>query len=419
MTFFAECGCPAGLGPLGSCKHIGALSYALADFCKARSLPEYKTCAEKLQEWNKPRAKRVEPIPVEKLGTRRQQLLPERLRATGSRMVYDPCPVKFQITNPQALEELLCNLLKLENAPAFLNIVMPSLSKINHDHCYCKVTRETSDDDSTEASVETNEPVPSSCANFIDIQPVESPEETILEQIILTADERVTLELNTGTQSDSEIWHDARRLRITGSKCGHILLQKQKTVSLLQFCIYPKPMLHQPKPISWSKNNETKARNEYVKNMEKNSHPGIKAVPAGFVHAKKYWLGASPDAWVTDPSISDSQGIAEFKCPYSKAFVHPHEAYKDVDFFCSMTNQKFYLKRTHAYYHQVQLQLYVSSDHAKWCDFCVYTTCGVAFERIYPDPTWESTYCTQLNSYYMECVLPELLSGENKPSYYL
>ena len=24
---FAECGCPAGLGPQGSCKHIGALSY--------------------------------------------------------------------------------------------------------------------------------------------------------------------------------------------------------------------------------------------------------------------------------------------------------------------------------------------------------------------------------------------------------
>ena len=28
----AECGCPAGCGPCASCKHIGALSYALADF---------------------------------------------------------------------------------------------------------------------------------------------------------------------------------------------------------------------------------------------------------------------------------------------------------------------------------------------------------------------------------------------------
>ena len=169
MTLFAECDCPTGLRPLGSCKHIGALSYAMADFCKVRSLPEYKTCTEKLQKWNKPRGKRVEPIPVEKLDTRHRQLLPERLWATESRMVYDPHPVKFQTTNPQALEELCCNLLKLENAPAFLNIVMPSLSKISHDHCYCKVTRETSDDDSIEPSVETNEPVPSSCANFNDI----------------------------------------------------------------------------------------------------------------------------------------------------------------------------------------------------------------------------------------------------------
>lgn len=28
----AECGCPARCGPCASCKHIGALSYALADF---------------------------------------------------------------------------------------------------------------------------------------------------------------------------------------------------------------------------------------------------------------------------------------------------------------------------------------------------------------------------------------------------
>ena len=44
------------------------------------------------------------------------------------------------------------------------------------------------------------------------------------------------------------------------------------------------------------------------------------------------WLGASPDAWVTDPSVPDKQGIAEFKYPYSKAFVHPQEACKDADF---------------------------------------------------------------------------------------
>ena len=114
------------------------------------------------------------------------------------------------------------------------------------------------------------------------------------------------------------------------------------------------------------------------------------------------------DAWVTDPSVSDSQGIAEFKRPYSKAFVHPLEACKDVDFFCSMTNQKFHLKRMHAYYHQVQLQLHVSLDYAKWCDFCVYTTCGVTIKRIYPDPTWKahtvlSWTIITWNAFYQNC----------------
>ena len=38
---FAECGCPAGIGPKGSCKHIAAVAYALVDFSHHVSLPEY------------------------------------------------------------------------------------------------------------------------------------------------------------------------------------------------------------------------------------------------------------------------------------------------------------------------------------------------------------------------------------------
>ena len=44
---YASCGCPAGKGPSGSCKHIGALCYSLSDFCKS-------TCTDRLQSWNKP-----------------------------------------------------------------------------------------------------------------------------------------------------------------------------------------------------------------------------------------------------------------------------------------------------------------------------------------------------------------------------
>ena len=40
---FAECGCPAGMGPKGSCEDIAALAYALVDFCHCNNLPEYCT----------------------------------------------------------------------------------------------------------------------------------------------------------------------------------------------------------------------------------------------------------------------------------------------------------------------------------------------------------------------------------------
>ena len=59
----AECGCPAGKGPNASCKDVGALCYALVEFFKSGKMPDFLTCTQQLQEWNKPRPRKVEPIP--------------------------------------------------------------------------------------------------------------------------------------------------------------------------------------------------------------------------------------------------------------------------------------------------------------------------------------------------------------------
>ena len=64
----AECGCPAGQGPTGSCKHIGALSYAIADFVWFIASPDYQTCTDVLQQWNRLRSRKIIPIPVDKRG---------------------------------------------------------------------------------------------------------------------------------------------------------------------------------------------------------------------------------------------------------------------------------------------------------------------------------------------------------------
>ena len=58
VIVFAACGCPAGKGPRGSCKHIAALTYSLSEFYKMieHALPQ--TCTDVLQKWNQPRAKK-------------------------------------------------------------------------------------------------------------------------------------------------------------------------------------------------------------------------------------------------------------------------------------------------------------------------------------------------------------------------
>ena len=64
-------------------KHIAALSYAQDDFCRLGVLPEFLTCTDKLQQRNRPCGHHVEPIPVEQVGSGRQDLMPTKERALG------------------------------------------------------------------------------------------------------------------------------------------------------------------------------------------------------------------------------------------------------------------------------------------------------------------------------------------------
>ena len=89
----AECGCPAGLGLKGSCKHIAALTYALADFSHHGSLPEYQTCRQLLQQWNRPRQQHVDIIPVYQLGSHRRNLT----SSVRSYMVWVSCLTYIQL----------------------------------------------------------------------------------------------------------------------------------------------------------------------------------------------------------------------------------------------------------------------------------------------------------------------------------
>ena len=92
---------------------------------------------------------------------------------------------------------------------------------------------------------------------------------------------------------------------------------------------------------------------------------------SGFIiHAENGWLGASPDDVHDETGHSD--GILEVKCLYSQREVSPKQACIDSTFFCELVEGEVRLKKSHTYYYQVQLQLYVGYDNFKWCDFCIF-----------------------------------------------
>ena len=184
-------------------------------------------------------------------------------------------------------------------------------------------------------------------------------------------------------------------------------LPTSKTDALLTSVLYHSSMIHKPAAIKWRNENEKLAKCVYVEYTKKQGHNGLVVEDCGFiVSLHKEYLGASPDGRVSDPSSDQPNGILEIKCPYTK---RTNKACDDPSFYCKIENDKMQLKSSHHYYHQVQLQLYVSSDMFSWCDYCIYTTKGCLVTRITLDKQWVKDYVPQLKEYFNNSMLEEIL----------
>ena len=175
-----------------------------------------------------------------------------------------------------------------------------------------------------------------------------------------------------------------------------------------------------PAPIAWGRHHEPIAVHKYISQMTTMNHLGVSVENCGFIILPEYgWLGASPDGIVRDPTSEQPCGIIEIKCPYSKREMTPQEACIDPSFYCKLVDSKVCLNTTHSYYHQVQLQLYVGADLYFWCDFCVYTCKGFSVQRNSPDREWQEKYIPELESYFDQYIVPELICSKYKPGYIL
>ena len=353
----ATCGCPAGKGPTASCKHVGALCYAFVEFCTSGKLPDFLTCTDKLQAWNKPKPKKVNPIPVTDFCKRKIEITKKHEKKPSIRE-YDPRPPSTQVDNPSLLENLRVSLLQSSNASAFLQLLVAPEHIALHDHTYCSKHSLLSQPTHGQSEA-VQEEVPREIQAILDsvLTPVFTR-----ECLNISMEERERIEEYTREQAQSQLWYLVRARRITASLCGKIICQKEMTPALLKSVLYVKPFEELPVPIKWGIDNEPKANQQYLSYAKAHGKKGLSTRKCGFiVHPTMGWLGASPDARVTDPHCDFPDGIAEFKCPFSKKEVTPREACDDPNFYCYY-DSGFHLKKFHHYYQQVQLQLFVGID---------------------------------------------------------
>jgi len=159
---------------------------------------------------------------------------------------------------------------------------------------------------------------------------------------------------------------------------------------------------------SWGCEHEDDARLKYSMCVSP-EHSNFEISDCGlFINPHYPTLGASPDGIIS----CDCHGIGtlEIKCPYCSRDCTPETAVEcsKITFLeCDADGDGFVLKKDSAYYYQVQAQLNICE--LQYGDFVVWTPHGINVERLFPDQKFFAAKAQEVENFYKQAVMPELL----------
>lgn len=168
----------------------------------------------------------------------------------------------------------------------------------------------------------------------------------------------------TGTlgQANVPLWMELRKWRITGS---NFKMFASNNVSTVAKSVWRKEVLPDVRALKWGRDHESVAREAYEATTCENIYEtGI------FLSKKNPVFGFSPDALI------GNEGLLEIKCPFSlretkfEELSHLPTLKKSALSF-TFDEHSVYLKETHQYYYQVQVQLGMFVTGRHFVDFMV------------------------------------------------
>lgn len=228
--------------------------------------------------------------------------------------------------------------------------------------------------------------------------------EQVFNEMVVTGEESNFLFHSTKKQSNSLLWYQHRRGRLTASKFGAISCtslespSKSLVESILQQRIVPKTAAMQ-----WGIDMESVAKQAYI-NSVKDKHELFEIDDAGlYVNPQAPHLGASTDGLISCSCCG--LGVLEIKCPYSAKDTIPTSVT-----YIEAIDGEFKLSKKHDYYYQIQGQMAVLER--SYCDFVCWTPLDVHIERIFYDSEMVDSIIPKLDAFFIKVILPKILAGD-------
>ena len=210
---------------------------------------------------------------------------------------------------------------------------------------------------------------------------------TFFESIEVTCDQVDKIEEASRGQSESEVWKNQRKGRITASICHTVFTKyksvvrnptkKQKVSPLVSEIVFGGPPLDHIEAVKWGREHEKNAREDFVRTISPR-HENFTVKTSGLHVCKEFpYIAASPDGIVDCECCG--KAVLELKCPYKIKGQNIIESFKETDFL-EACNGEIHLKTSHKYFTQIQCQMAVLK--MKNCFFSVWTGQGTPFTEL-------------------------------------
>lgn len=141
-----------------------------------------------------------------------------------------------------------------------------------------------------------------------------------------------------------------------------------------------------------------------------NEHPGFTLSRAGALISTAFpFLAASPDAIFSCPC--HGSGVIEIKCPFKfkNGLISTAAKTKGFPLIYNEETRMYSMDQDHAYYFQVQLQLFISGY--RFAFFVVYTALDLVYVTVPYDADLLSASIPQAKKFFLEVIMPEVLGG--------